>query len=298
MRTARHRPDVHEQGRALVESLGGRWTVRGGLCHCPAHDDRSPSLSIRPGRKRLLFHCFAGCPLGSVLEAIEATGLLRPDHKTDSPGDRPRDPSFLRAAVRIWTEARSIEGTVAAHYLEGRGVRSCSPELRFHPLTPHGSMPLTLHRPALIAAVRDGAGLVGIHRTFLDMSQWDDRQSAPNRRSSLGRLGSGAVRLGGSAQRLGLAEGIETALSASTLFKLPCWATLGTERFGLVSLPADVRELVLFLDHDQGGRRAEYLAREAFGHLRIETYVPPHPGDDWNDVVMRSGSGRNAPPEA
>jgi DNA primase len=71
------------------------------------------------------------------------------------------------------------------------------------------------------------------------------------------------------------------------LFKLPCWATLGAERFALVSLPVEVRELVLFLDHDDGGRRAERLAREAFGHLKIETHVPLGPGEDWNDVLRR-----------
>lgn len=38
---------------------------------CPAHDDRSPSLSIKEcDDGRLLVHCFAGCPTGDVLEAL------------------------------------------------------------------------------------------------------------------------------------------------------------------------------------------------------------------------------------
>jgi DNA primase len=74
------------------------------------------------------------------------------------------------------------------------------------------------------------------------------------------------------------------------LFGVPCWATLGTERFQRVALPADVRELVLFLDHDSGGRRAERLAREAFAHVPvIDAHVPERAGEDWNDVLRRGG---------
>ncbi|HEX5258969.1 MAG TPA: toprim domain-containing protein, partial [Sphingomicrobium sp.] len=102
----------------------------------------------------------------------------------------------------------------------------------------------------------------------------------------LGRFGRGAVRLGGTARTLGLAEGIETALSATALFGMPCWATLGVERFGRVALPPETRELFLFLDHDSGGPRAEALGRAAFGYIpHVEVRYPVRPGDDWNDVL-------------
>jgi hypothetical protein len=41
----------------------GRWQAK-----CPAHQDCSPSLSIREGREgRVLLHCFAGCTTEAVL---------------------------------------------------------------------------------------------------------------------------------------------------------------------------------------------------------------------------------------
>jgi hypothetical protein len=43
----------------------GRWMAR-----CPAHGDRSASLSIRRGRKGTLLHCFAGCDARDVLAAV------------------------------------------------------------------------------------------------------------------------------------------------------------------------------------------------------------------------------------
>ena len=124
-----------------------------------------------------------------------------------------------------------------------------------------------------------------MHRTVLDVRRGRVSALASAKRG-LGPFGRGAVRLGGVARRLGLAEGVETALSVTALFGLPCWATLGTERFGRIMLPAEVTELLLFLDNDAGGRRAEALARNAFPHLRsIESHYPRRDGADWNDVL-------------
>lgn len=46
----------------------GRWVAR-----CPAHEDRSPSLSIREVEDRTLLHCFAGCEVHDVLAAVGLT---------------------------------------------------------------------------------------------------------------------------------------------------------------------------------------------------------------------------------
>jgi hypothetical protein len=294
-RGGERRLSIDEEGRQLIELLGGRWGPSGGMCRCPAHDDRTPSLSVRPGRSRLLLHCFAGCDPSTILRALEADRLLEP-----GPGGIARPESGLRddrrdsAALRLWRDARPIGGTPAAAYLESRGIEAAPAELRYHPRTPLGRAPLTQYRPALIAAMRDDSGLLAIHRTFIDPFG-RGLAPLPNPRRGLGRFGRGAVRLGGSAPRLGLAEGIETALSATALFGVPCWAALGSGRFGGVAFPAEVRELVLFLDNDAGGRRAELLAREAYSaSLRIETHVPDARCIDWNDVLRALEPGAAA----
>lgn len=44
----------------------GRWLAR-----CPAHSDKSPSLSLREcDDGRLLVHCFAECDVESILAAV------------------------------------------------------------------------------------------------------------------------------------------------------------------------------------------------------------------------------------
>lgn len=289
MRGRRSAVSLEQEARNLVERLGGRWSANGGMCRCPAHADRRPSLSIRPGRSRLLLHCFAGCSATEILSALQAEGLIDPSSGAplDEPTPKPAAAASPALALRVWGGARPIDGTPAQGYLAGRGLNRDSAELRYHPRAPHGPKPLTRFRPALIAAVRDESGLVAIHRTFLDPRR---RRLAPlpEPRCGLGRFGRGAVRLGGIAARLGLAEGIETALSAMALFGVPCWAALGTERFRLVALPPEVTELVLFLDNDPGGRRAEALARQAYQHLPIEARYPRRSGADWNDVLRAS----------
>lgn len=43
----------------------------GHLGHCPAHDDKTPSLSIGVGQEgRILLHCHAGCTLAAILRAL------------------------------------------------------------------------------------------------------------------------------------------------------------------------------------------------------------------------------------
>jgi len=51
---------------AAVRPVGAnRWLAR-----CPAHQDRSPSLSIRTAGARTLFHCHAGCDPDDILAAV------------------------------------------------------------------------------------------------------------------------------------------------------------------------------------------------------------------------------------
>ena len=279
---------LESEARALVERLGGHWSGQGGMCRCPAHDDRRPSLSVRLGRSRLLLHCFAGCSARDILRSAAILGFVRRDTaplEEERPGGTGR---LSAAALRLWGSGRPIAGSLAELYLSARGLEG-SPELRFHPRAPHGPRPLTRLRPALVAAVRDESGIVAVHRTFFDPVA---KPVAAVAKCALGPLGRGSVRLGGTAPRLGLAEGIETALSASTLFGIPCWATLGAERFRGIALPPEVNELVLFLDNDPGGRRAEGQAREAHGHrAAIEARYPRRKGYDWNDV-LRLGAAR------
>lgn len=57
----------------------GRYSRKAGggfMACCPAHDDRTPSLSIDDGDDgRILVRCMAGCDQGAVIEALKDRGL-------------------------------------------------------------------------------------------------------------------------------------------------------------------------------------------------------------------------------
>jgi len=140
----------------------------------------------------------------------------------------------------------------------------------------------------MLAAVRTDLGVIAVHRTFLDPAEARLADFERPKRA-LGSLKNGAVRLTAPRDgRLGLAEGIETALSAMQIFGVPCWATLGNERFGLVAIPESVRELHLFVDNDRGGDLAEERGREAYRQegRRILAKRPANLDTDWNDVLL------------
>lgn len=284
---------LEDEGRRLVESLGGRWLTAGGMCRCPAHDDHTPSLSIRPGERRLLFHCFAGCETAAVIFALRNLGLLgSASHGASTREPSPADPGRgnRSAAATLWSMARTAARSPAEAYLKSRGLILPESGLRYHARTPLGRGALAVFRPALLAAVSDGTGLVAVHRTFLDLEPVGlARITAPRR--ALGRLGQGAVRLGApQGGVLGLAEGIETALAATALTRISCWAVLGNGRLGRVAIPPAVRRIVLFLDNDLPGRRAGRLARKMLERrgLAVETRSPASAGADWNDVLLKA----------
>ena len=283
------RHSLEDTARRICESRGGKWSGTKGMACCPAHEDRTPSLGVTLGRKAILFHCFAGCDQQSVLSALAREGFEVARFFSGSSAEDQLEPTRVRkpsaAALRIWHEAEPLGGSPAKAYLESRGILAASSALRFHPQTPLGPKGRTRFLPAMIAAVSLDEGPVAIHRTFLSGTAKADFDK-PKR--ALGALGEAAVRLFVPASgKLGLAEGIESAMSAYALTGIPVWATLGNERFGLVSVPESVTELHLFVDHDAGGELAASrgLAAYARDGRTIHVRKPSSRDTDWNDEL-------------
>ena len=80
----------------FAELVNARPTGRGTwIARCPAHEDRSPSLSISEGRDgRVLLHCWAGCQAQTVLDRLK---LRLRDLFNDAP---PPTPEQVRQAAQ------------------------------------------------------------------------------------------------------------------------------------------------------------------------------------------------------
>ena len=284
-------PSLARTARRICESRGGKWSGTKGMACCPAHDDRTPSLGVSLGRQAILFHCFAGCDQQSVLSALAREGFEGPALFSASAIINEPDSTSTRkpssAALRIWSHAQPLRASPAKAYLESRGILAASPALRFHPRTPLGPKGRTRFLSAMIAAVSLDEGPIAIHRTFLS-TEASGKAAFEKPKRALGALGEAAVRLFAPVSgKLGLAEGVESAMSAYALTGIPVWATLGNERFGLVSVPESVTELHLFVDHDAGGELAASrgLAAYARDGRTIHVRKPSSRDTDWNDEL-------------
>jgi len=132
-----------------------------------------------------------------------------------------------------------------------------------------------------------------LHRTYLTVDGYKAAVANP-RRQTPGSIARGAaVRLAAAFEVLGIAEGIETALSAAVLFGVPCWAALNDALLATWIPPCGVRRVIIFGDNDPGfaGQAAAYsLARRTAGdQWTVEVRIPDQPGQDWNDVHSRAG---------
>lgn len=144
----------------------------------------------------------------------------------------------------------------------------------------------------MIAKVQmaDGVGC-NIHTTYLDPEGRKAAVEVP-KRVMKGSLPDGcAIRLYPPARVMGVAEGIETALSASLLFKMPVWATVNGGLLAKWTPPEEAETIVVFGDNDAnftGQAKAYHLANRLVTqfHRKVEVKIPPIAGWDWNDALQ------------
>ncbi|RDD62630.1 DUF7146 domain-containing protein [Ferruginivarius sediminum] len=293
--------------RALTLALGGRWHGGYGSACCPAHDDGNPSLSIRDGDDGALLTCHAGCERADIIAELRRRGLWEASGKRPEGAElstRVDNPSRRKlslrndnseAARRIWREAEPAPDTLVQSYLEARGIRlNPPPSLRFAPALRYPFSGIEL--PAMVAAIQGpDRKLTGVHRTFLRVDG-TGKANVQQPKLSLGPQGKGAIRLARAGEVLGLAEGIEDALSAMQMFGIPCWCAISAGRLAKVALPDEVRHVHIFADHGEPGIKAAHEAVEAYTRQRrkVTLRLPPDGFADWNEVLKAEAAGRAA----
>lgn len=300
------RADIHEtaQGRwrGILAGFGlTQKQLSGAQCPCPicgGHDRFR--FDDKQGRGTWYCnHCGAGSGMDMVMKLRGWDFRAAVDHIRPLVGMSAADPikpgmsdeDKRRLRMELWQASRPIErGDMADQYLASRKVDQPSypATLRFCPDCRYSS---SQSFPALIAAVQDLDGkCVSLHRTFLQ----DGHKAAVDSPRMLmpGTLPNGsAVRLGAPGEILGIAEGIETALSASDIYQIPTWAALNASLLAEWEPPQGVTEVAVFGDNDESftGHAASYqLARRLQRKgLKVTVHIPQDAGTDWNDVAMK-----------
>jgi putative DNA primase/helicase len=280
-------------------------TRRNGPCPlCPGGRDRWRFLDTDGNGTWICTHCGAGDGIGL---GMRFTGMSFKDAAQEIErviGDG------VEVVVRQERDERHVRADLNRLWISGRPVRPDDPTGRFHrsrgiildayPPVLRTALGVRYHNddassiwPAMLAMVVDPAGKpVTIHRTYLTA----DGSKAPveKPRKVYSKLGkSYAVRLTPPARVMGVAEGTETALSASILFKVPCWSALCANGLESFEPPPEAERLLIFGDNDEkhAGQSAAYaLAARLSSRLEVEVHIPEKPGRDWNDVLVERGS--------
>jgi hypothetical protein len=260
----------------IVKALGGR----GGMARCPAHDDRTPSLSVSEGSDgKLLVHCHAGCNQADVWAALKVRGFVgqngKPCRYRDVLHAKQETPAEKRAAaLAIWEKSVPALHTPAEEYLRCRGIVIQPPQsIRYH----EGIN-------ALVAAIQAQDGhITGVQRIFLGT---DRRGTWATGKKSLGPIKGGACRLTAPAEQLQLCESIEDGLALLQMIGRPTWAVPGAVFMENFEPPPEVREVVLAPDNDKAGLEAiEKAAKNLVSERhQVRRLLPPH-GKDWCDVL-------------
>ena len=197
------------------------------------------------------------------------------------------------------------EGDLAHRYLASRYIeeRVYPPTLRFGARLRDGEGGI---RPAMVALIgvhgetRNGKQVyTSMHRTFLAEPGRKADMTSP-RKLMPGSLPDGACVMlseytGGP---LGIAEGIETAMSASAMYDLPVWAALSASMLAKWSPPEGCNGVAVFGDHDPGfaGQAAAYTLAQRLSARGIEVTVsiPSIVGTDFADEWVKWMRGRRA----
>ncbi len=240
-----------------------------------------------------------GKPFVKVCEEIDGlTGNQYRRHVTEKTpskiaGDREK-------VSRCFGRLAALRGTGGEAYLQRRGILELPEEgVRFcdrQVCNGHA------YQALYSLATDDRGALCYLHRTLLDGDRKADVVSAKKmmslqESSYLEYAGSVAIRMFPPSSTLGIAEGIETALSCRQIYGCNVWSVINTGFMEKFSAPRGVNHLIIFADNDPHG--AGLAAAFKCGHKnlmsrndveKVSIRWPDLP--DFNDMLIEGCEAR------
>lgn len=190
---------------------------------------------------------------------------------------------------QLWAATKPLSG-VALAYLEARACRlpPNDGDLRFIAELKHHLSGYV--GPALVALVTDvvtGEPL-SIHRTWIKPDGSKADVSPPRMMLKDCLIANGVIRLWPDhsvTTGLGIAEGIETALSLAHGFT-PVWSCLNSGHLKLFPILPRISELILAEDNDKAGREATSVCAKRWqAHATVRVISASPDASDLNDEV-------------
>ena len=185
----------------------------------------------------------------------------------------------------LWSASVPLTtGDPVMRYLNARGIKTIPQSVRY--CASCWEPDTKKNYPAMIAMVSDSTGKpVTLHRTYLDGTGKAKIESPKKLMTGIAKLQGVAIRLMPASETLGIAEGIETALSAAERFRVPVWAAVNSGILESFIPPEGVKGVIVFGDNDENftGQKAAYkLANSLFIKGYCVRVNIPEKGD-WNE---------------
>ncbi|SOY56031.1 DUF7146 domain-containing protein [Cupriavidus taiwanensis] len=259
---------------------------------CPAcgrgERDKTLGLTIEADGKGVA-HCFR-CAF---------TESYRPDC-----GARPQAPARPRIKAvatqkhetlsdygrELWSACKPLSGAAAA-YLEARHCRipPADGDLRFHPVLKH---PSGRTGPALVALITDAVTRLplSLHRTWVQADGSKADVDPPRLLLGGHRKQGGVIRLWPDeavTMGLGIAEGIETALSLAWAYT-PVWACIDAGNLAAFPPLPGIEVLTIGADNDPAGTAAAQACAHRWADADAEVYVTRQTQNDLNDILKEA----------
>lgn len=202
----------------------------------------------------------------------------------------------IARARKLFAAGKTVLGTLAATYLQGRGIIRLGPALRYHPhvFLRHGADDADppQRAPALLAKITDNRGqITGCGRFYLDPSTGGLAEIESPKRI-LGQLHGNAIRFwsGPSRADLIVGEGLENTLSVgAALSEFNLASCLTATHLGLFIPPLGIKRIWIARDNDEAGRYASKRLRNQLESLGISCGDLVPNMDDFNDDLRAFG---------
>lgn len=203
------------------------------------------------------------------------------------------------ALNKVWGESTFLTGNdPVSKYLHSRGLNLTPDNVRFCPECYESDSKKQM--PAMVAKIQNKEGKpVSLHRTYLNGDSKADIKSSKKLMPGTEPLNGGAVRLFSPKNRLfdndviGVAEGIETAISCAQMYGIACWACISSTLMQTWEPPVGIKKIVIYADNDANfvGQKAAYiLAQKLYNMGLIVSVEMPDKIGDWNDILARKDS--------
>ena len=271
------------------EAIGPGLAVGDHRRPCPACDkgprDTALSVTINPDGSYIA-HCFR---CGAVhRDGHQSLRTAPPPRKLQAP----KRNDLSGWGSDLWASCRQLDGT-AVDYLMARGcyLPPLDGALRWHPALSH---PDGYSGPALVALIthaRTGKPL-SLHRTWINHDGTKPAALGNKARLLLGghAIAGGVVRLWPDedvTHGLGIAEGIETALSLAHGYQ-PVWALIDAGHIAKFEPLPGIESLTIACDNDPAGIKAARQCSAAWAAAGVEVYVTRQEQNDLNDLVREA----------